>query len=95
MSLPLVKLFKEQLENESKAIADQLGLLKRGDFLIWWYFQKLIGLEASETEEIICDGAADLGIDAIWIDEDELVHFYTFKNPENLSSVIAAGDNRC
>jgi hypothetical protein len=92
MTSPLIRLFKEQLENESKTIAQQLSLLKRGDFLIWWYFQRLVGLETSEIEEIICDGGADLGIDAIRIDEDELVHFYTFKNPEKLDALIAAGD---
>ena len=62
---PLVSLFKEQLENESSAIAERLNLKKRGDFLIWWYFQKLLGLTETEIGEVICDGSGDLGIDAI------------------------------
>jgi hypothetical protein len=37
---PLITLFKEQLENESRALAAANNLQKRGDFLIWWYFTK-------------------------------------------------------
>ncbi len=40
--IQLVLLFKEQLENESRAIAKIHDLSKRGDFLIWWYFNKLL-----------------------------------------------------
>lgn len=92
MSTPLIKLFKEQLENESRAIAERRGLIKRGDFLIWWYFQKLVGLDDAKIAEVVCDGSQDLGIDAIWIDDDDCVHFYTFKNPDNLSAVFPGGD---
>jgi hypothetical protein len=89
---PLVALFKEQLENESSAIADGLGLLKRGDFLIWWYFQKLVGLSETEIGEVVCDGSGDLGIDAIIIDSDNYVHFYQFKNPESAEKIMEAGE---
>lgn len=92
MTSSLIRIFKEQLENESRTIAEERGLVKRGDHLIWWYFLKLVGIESKVIEEIVCDGAADLGIDAIWIDSDEVVHFYTFKNPENVDSVFSAGD---
>src|SRR4051794_2567007 len=92
MASPLITLFKEQLENESAKIASDYGLSRRGDFLIWWYFSRLVGLSAAEIEEIVCDGSADLGIDAIWIDDENVVHFYTFKNPERIDSTFAGGD---
>jgi hypothetical protein len=33
-----------------------------------------------------------LGLDSIWIDEGDLVHFYQFKNPEDPIKGIPAGD---
>ena len=84
-------LFKEQLENEAHAIAEELELVKRGDFLVWWYFRRIAGLEDAEIEEIICDGPNDLGIDAIRIDDDSFVHFYQFKNLEDLNSAYPGG----
>ena len=92
MNSPLISLFKEQLENELKTIATDYALSKRGDFLIWWYFSKLIGLIQSKIEEVVCDGAADLGIDAIRIDESSTVHFYSFKNPESINAAYPAGE---
>jgi hypothetical protein len=89
---PLISLFKEQLENESTAIASRVGLTKRGDYLIWWYFQKLVGLSEAEIGEIVCDGPNDLGIDAVHIDLENYVHFYQFKNPQSPESVMEAGD---
>ena len=89
---PIITLFKEQLENESSSLAASNNLEERGDYLIWWYFSKLVGLKANEIEEIVCDGGADLGIDAIWIDDDSMVHFYTFKNPEKINSAFPAGE---
>jgi AIPR protein len=79
--MALVSLFKTQLENESAALAVARGLTKRGDQLVWWYFTKLFDLAPGDVESIICDGFNDLGIDAIWIDDESLVHFYNFKNP--------------
>ena len=76
---PILSLFKEQLENESKKIANNNNLEKRGDFLIWWYFVKLRGVSASDVDSLVCDDSNDLGIDAIEIDEDNIVHFYQFK----------------
>ncbi len=92
MSSPILGLFKEQLENESRSLAAQHDLSKRGDYLIWWYFLRLTGLDTTQIEEIVCDGAADLGIDAIWIDGDDIVHFYTFKNPEAIEAAFPGGD---
>jgi hypothetical protein len=82
----LIPLFKEQLENESGGIASDRGLTTRGDFLSWWYFRRLVGLDDTEIEEILCDGHQDLGIDAIRIDEEQIVHFYQFKNPESIDA---------
>ncbi|MEA2575980.1 MAG: hypothetical protein QOH93_3278, partial [Chloroflexia bacterium] len=89
---PLISLFKEQLEHESAAVSSQYGLDKRGDFLIWWYFLRVLELSASDIAAIICDGGNDLGIDAIYIDDENYVHFYQFKNPEKLTSALPAGE---
>ena len=92
MSTSILSLFKEQLENESQALASANGLTKRGDHLIWWYFSRLRGMDAADIATVVCDGSNDLGLDAIWIDDDDLVHFYTFKHPEKSSAMFAAGD---
>ena len=89
---PLVSLFKEQLENESSGFADEYGLEKRGDLLTWWYFLRIEELDNTEVSEITCDGGNDLGIDAVWIDDENLVHFYQFKNPQKLSTGFPDGD---
>jgi hypothetical protein len=91
-SNPLLPLFKEQLEAECVSLATKLNLAKRGDALIYWYFTKLHDFSASEVEEVYCDGGGDLGIDAIWIDEADLVHFYQFKNPIEASKGIPGGE---
>src|SRR5262245_39333256 len=88
----LIALFKEQLENESSSLATQHSLTKRGDHLIWWYFLKMVGLNPVEIEGIVCDGGGDLGIDAIWIDQDDYVHIYQFKNPQEITSTYSAGE---
>src|SRR5665213_192605 len=89
---PLLPLFKEQLETECATLAQRYSLDKRGDLLIYWYFTRLKGFIDTEVEEIFCDGSGDLGIDAIWIDEDDLVHFYNFKNPEDPAKGFPAGE---
>jgi hypothetical protein len=76
---PLLALFKEQLEAECASLAKKHGLVKRGDFLVYWYFIRLHEFTDTEIEEIACDGGGNLGIDAIWIDDEALVHFYSFK----------------
>jgi len=90
--MALVSLFKEQLENESAAMAEARGLSKRGDYLIWWYFSEITGLPLTDIEEVVCDGFNDLGIDAIRIDDAPLVHFYNFKNPANITDGFPSGD---
>lgn len=89
---PLISLFKEQLENDSNSLKSKYELGKRGDLLTWWYFLFIEELDEAEILEIICDGGNDLGIDAIWIDDDEIVHFYQFKNPTKLNSAFPDGD---
>jgi hypothetical protein len=89
---PMLSLFKEQLVAECAELVDRRGLKNQGQGLIWWYFTRLHNLSEVDVEEIVCDGGGDLGIDAIWIDDDELVHFYQFKDPERVDKVIAAGD---
>jgi hypothetical protein len=89
---PLLTLFKEQLENEGREIGEKNGLTQRGHVLIWWYFSRLHDFSDAQIEEIFCDGGGDLGIDAIWIDDEEIVHFYQFKNPSDPAKGIATGD---
>lgn len=91
-SSPLLTLFKEQLEADCSKLAADHGLTIRGHSLIYWYFKKLHEFTDAEVEEVFCDGGGDLGIDALWIDDDEIVHFYQFKHPENSVRGIATGD---
>jgi hypothetical protein len=60
--------------------------------LIYWHFMRLNSLTLSDVSEIICDGGEDLGLDAIWIDEADLVHFYQFKNRESATKGFPAGE---
>lgn len=89
---PLLSLFKEQLEAECKKLTDEHSLEERGHSLLYWYFKRLHDFEDSEIEEVFCDGGGDLGIDALWIDDDEIVHFYQFKNPVAVEKGIPTGD---
>jgi hypothetical protein len=92
MATPLLALFKEQLEAECASLAAKYGLTQRGHFLNYWYFMRLHNFSDTEVTEVFCDGGGDLGIDSIWIDDDELVHFYQFKNPNDLSKGVPAGE---
>jgi len=89
---PLLSLFKEQLVAECDALVTRRGLKNEGQGLIWWYFTRLHNLSEVDVEEIVCDGGMDLGIDAIWIDDDELVHFYRFKDPRSIDKGIKAAE---
>lgn len=91
---PLLTLFKEQLENECRSLVEDREL-NRGGALIHWYFGRILGFNESEIEEVFCDASNDLGIDAIWVNddnEDEIVHFYQFKNPERANKGFPDGD---
>lgn len=87
-----IHLFKSQLENESQRIFDDNSLPKRGDALIWWYFTKLLGYDEGRIEDIVCDGRGELGLDAIDIDEHNVVHFYQFKHPIKIEASLKLGD---
>lgn len=89
---PLLPLFKSQLEADCVKIAETHGLCDRGHWLIYWYFAHLHDFDDASVEEVICDGGGDLGIDALWIDDNDLVHFYQFKNPEKATKGISAGE---
>lgn len=78
----LSQLFKEQLENEARQLAETQGIQDRGPALQRWYLTRLVGLSPTEADEMSCDGPNDLGIDAVWVGPDDIVHFYQFKNPE-------------
>jgi hypothetical protein len=46
-----------------------------------------------DIENAICDGAGDLAIDAIFIDENSSrVHFFQFKNPKKPTSGFSTGE---
>jgi hypothetical protein len=89
---PMLSLFKEQLNNECNDLLSRHGLESAGQSLIWWYFTRLHNFSPAEVEEIVCDGGGDLGIDAIWTDENEVVRFYQFKNSQDIDGTIKAGD---
>ena len=92
MSEAMLTLFKGQLEAECEKIRTEHDLQKRGDWLIWWYFTRILSFSSDDVSEVHCDGGGDLGIDAIWIDDEELVHFFNFKNPQKMESVTEAGE---
>jgi hypothetical protein len=92
LNSPLLPLFKEQLESEFSEISDKHPGSNRTVLLSYWYFTRLLDLSESDVDEIICDGGGDLGLDAIWIDDDQLVHFYQFKNPLEPAKGIPAGE---
>ena len=91
-SSTLTQLFKEQLENEARTLGQSHGILDRGPAFQRWYLTRLLGLSNTEAEQVSCDGPNDLGIDAVWIDSDDVVHFLQFKNPERQSVALPTGE---
>ena len=89
---PLLNLFKEQLEGQCAKLGEEHALSKRGDLLVYWYFLSLLELNEGDLGDIVCDGYGDLGIDAVWIDDDSVVHFYSFKNPHKATKRFSGGD---
>ena len=88
----LLNLFKEQLGNQIADIVKTYALDNEGQGLSWWYFMNFHGMNRTEVEEVFCDGSGDLGIDAIFIDTSSRVHFYQFKNPQNLNAGFPTGE---
>ncbi len=72
-------LFREGLEAECDEFVSAHELENTGQGLIWWYFSELHDMQPADIEAVMCDGSGDLGIDSIYIDESNIVHFYQFK----------------
>jgi hypothetical protein len=89
--LEILNLFKEQLGNQISAIVKEQAFDNDGYGFAYWYFKNIGDMTDIEAKEQICDGGGDLGIDAIEIDEEQVV-FYQFKNPKSVEKGIAAGD---
>jgi hypothetical protein len=87
----ILSLFKEQLANQISTIVEQQAFDNDGYGFAYWYFQNIGGMTDIEAKEQICDGGGDLGIDAIEIDDEQVV-FYQFKNPKSADKGVAAGD---
>jgi hypothetical protein len=87
----ILSLFKEQLNNQIKAIVKDQGFNNEGYGFAYWYFRNIRQMGDIEAKEQICDGGGDLGIDAIEI-QDEQVVFYQFKNPESIEKSIGTGE---
>lgn len=87
----ILALFKEQLGNQISNIVKQQSFENSGYGFAYWYFRNIGKMTDIEAKEQICDGGGDLGIDAIEIDDTEVI-FYQFKNPNSIDKVVAAGD---
>lgn len=87
----ILKLFKEQLNNQVDTIVKEQSFDTQGYGFAYWYLRNICEMTDIEAKEQICDGGGDLGIDAISI-VDEQVVFYQFKNPMSVGKPLEAGD---
>jgi hypothetical protein len=87
----ILDLFKEQLGNQISRIVKEQSFDNNGYGFAYWYFRNIGRMTDIEAKEQICDGGGDLGIDAIEIDDTQVI-FYQFKNPSNITKVVAAGE---
>lgn len=87
----ILGLFKGQLANQISAIVNEYGFENEGYGFAYWYFKNIGGMTDIEAQEQICDGGGDLGIDAIEINDGQVL-FYQFKNPSSVEKGTAAGD---
>jgi len=87
----ILSLFKEQLNNQIEAIVDDQEFNNAGYGFAYWYFRHIGAKTEIEAKEQICDGGGDLGIDAIEIDDEQVV-FYQFKNPASVEKSVAGGE---
>lgn len=69
-----------------------MELENEGQGFVWWYFKKLTTLSDDEIEGALCNGGGDLGIDVIFKDINEIVHFYQFKYMNNFEKGYPTGD---
>jgi hypothetical protein len=84
-------LFKEQLNNQIKSIVKEQGFENEGYGFAYWYFRNIRGMADIEAKDQICDGGGDLGIDAIEIQDDQVI-FYQFKNPGSMEKAVGSGE---
>ena len=87
----ILKLFKEQLSNQVSTIVKMHLFDTQGYGFAYWYLCNIGGMTDIEAKEQICDGGGDLGIDAIEIDDDQVV-FYQFKNPLSINKSVEGGE---
>lgn len=87
----ILSLFKEQLNNQIKTIVKDQGFDNESYGFAYWYFRNIREMADIEAKEQICDGGGDLGIDAIEIQDDQVV-FYQFKNPVTIEKSVGGGE---
>lgn len=58
----ILSLFKEQLNNQIKAIVQDQGFNNQGYGFAYWYFRNIRAMGDIEAKEQICDGGGDLGM---------------------------------
>lgn len=87
----ILGLFKEQLGNQIDTIVKEQSFDNAGYGFAYWYFRHIGRMTDIESKEQICDGGGDLGIDAIEIDDAQVI-FYQFKNPTAIDKHLAAAD---
>lgn len=87
----ILALFKEQLGNQISSIVKEQAFDNNGYGFAYWYFRNVGRMTDIEAKDQICDGGGDLGIDAIEIDDTQVI-FYQFKNPISIDKAVAAGD---
>lgn len=87
----ILALFKEQLGNQIASIVQEQSFENSGYGFAYWYFRNIGRMTDIESKEQICDGGGDLGIDAIEVDDAQVI-FYQFKNPTSIDKVVPAGD---
>ncbi|MEM9355477.1 MAG: AIPR family protein [Pseudomonadota bacterium] len=87
----ILNLFKEQLSNQVDSLVKDKGFENSGYGFAYWYFRHIGRMTDIEAKEQICDGGGDLGVDAIEIDDSQVV-FYQFKNPIAIDKGFSAAE---
>lgn len=87
-----VNLFKNQLNGEINKLIEDKGFENPGRAFQYWYFKNIWNFEDDLIDEIDTDGGQDQGIDAIFIDEDNIVHFFQFKNIKDINKNYPQGE---
>lgn len=87
----ILNLFKEQLSNQVDLLVREQGFENSGYGFAYWYFRQIRRMTDIEAKEQICDGGGDLGVDAIEINDTQIL-FYQFKNPNAIDKGFATAD---